>query len=450
MSIDVSTRVSRRSTTAALLALGVTLLCGFASETSAQSFSGLDRDRVRGMLSVIKGEIKKNYYDPTFHGIDLDARFKAAEQKITAVDSLSQAYGVIAQVLSEFNDSHLYFIPPPRPARADYGWQMQMIGDEAYVTAIRPGSDAETKGLKVGDRVLKVDGFAPSRDNIWKMQYRYYVLRPQPGIIVAVQTGAEAPRDLDLKAKIIQGKRFLDFSGESGFEDIDAVLREIDKRDHLYRQRYVEAGDVFIWKMPRFYLTDEEVDELMNKAAKHKTLILDLRGNGGGAEKTLQRMIGNLFDHDVKIADAKRRKESKPIMARTRGAAGFRGKLIVLIDSRSASASELLARVVQIEKRGKVIGDRSMGAVMRARSFSYEMGGDSILFYGATITDADSIMTDGKSLEHTGVTPDELALPAGGDLAAKRDPVLSRAASLAGLELSPEKAGTFFPVEWLK
>jgi hypothetical protein len=57
-------------------------------------------------------------------------------------------------------------------------------------------------------------------------------------------------------------------------------------------------------------------------------------------------------------------------------------------------------------------------------------------------------MTDGKSLEGTGVVPDTIILPGAGDLAAKRDPVLSHAASLVGLGLSAEKAGTLFPVEW--
>jgi hypothetical protein len=98
----------------------------------AQSFSGQDRDRVRGMLEIIKGDIKKNYYDPTFHGIDIDARFKAADEKIKSVDSLGQAYGVIAQALSEFNDSHLFFFPPPRPARADYGWQLELPRWQVY------------------------------------------------------------------------------------------------------------------------------------------------------------------------------------------------------------------------------------------------------------------------------------------------------------------------------
>lgn len=281
------------------------------------------------------------------------------------------------------------------------------------------------------------------------MQYRYFVLRPQPGIQVIVQTGNDQPRELALKAKVTQLKSRLDFTGFSGTEDIESVLRDIDKDEHMNRQRYVVAGDVFIWKMPRFDMVDDKVDEMFGKAAKHKGLLLDLRGNGGGYEKTLQRMLGNLFDHDVKIADVKRRKETKPVIAKTRGKDAFKGQLVVLIDSRSGSASELFARVVQLEKRGTVVGDRSAGAVMRAKAYYYEMGGGSIIFYGASITDADSIMTDGKSLEHLGVMPDEVLLPTGDDLAAKRDPVLSRGAKLMGIELSAEKAGSFFPIEWI-
>jgi C-terminal processing protease CtpA/Prc len=63
---------------------------------------------------------------------------------------------------------------------------------------------------------------------------------------------------------------------------------------------------------------------------------------------------------------------------------------------------------------------------------------------------ADIIMTDGKSLEHAGVVPDTVMLPTPEDLAAGRDPVLAHAIGLFGVQITPEKAGELFPVEWKK
>ena len=244
------------------------------------------------------------------------------------------------------------------------------------------------------------------------------------------------------------GKNVYDISNGASDFDYTRLILEDQNDDHLHRQRTFESGDTMIWKMPWFYADSDEINAIFGKAAKHKTLILDLRGNPGGSVETLRTMLSHVFEHEVTIADRVSRKNQKPETAKPTKGNLFTGKLIVLIDSRSASASELFARVVQIEKRGTVIGDRSAGAVMEARHYSESVGLDDKVFYGFSITSADLVMTDGKSIEKVGVTPDTLMLPTAKDIAAGEDPVLVKAAELAGLNLEPVAAGKLFPFEW--
>jgi C-terminal processing protease CtpA/Prc len=280
----------------------------------------------------------------------------------------------------------------------------------------------------------------------------FYALRPQPGLRVILQSPEGQQRQVDVLANVKQGKAMLDLSRSSPLGgDWGDFLRELEEEDRLDRQRYVEAADnLFIWKMPTFATSDQSVEDVMRKARKHETLILDLRGNPGGYVSTLEWFTGYFFDKEIKIADLKGRKEMKPQTSQPHRDRNFKGKLVVLIDSRSASAAEIFARVVQLEKRGVVIGDRTAGAVMQSRGFRQMLGEGQGVIYGASITNADVIMADGKSLERMGVTPDELLLPTAADLAAQRDPVLSRAAAIGGFELPPDKAGAMFPIEWRK
>lgn len=99
---------------------------------------------------------------------------------------------------------------------------------------------------------------------------------------------------------------------------------------------------------------------------------------------------------------------------------------------------------------GVVIGDQSASAVMQSSTHRQEMGDNTVITYGASITNADFIMADGKSLEHVGVTPDELLKPMAQDLATNRDPVLARAFDTLGVKVDPARAGAMFPIEWEK
>jgi C-terminal processing protease CtpA/Prc len=418
--------------------------------TRAQT-TDFNRKNGLAMLNAIKSDIRKDYYDPTFRGVDLDEFFKPVEAKIMQASSIGEVLGIIAQGLMRFDDSHTFLIPPMSATQVEHGWRMQMFGDNCYVVAVKPGSDADAKGLKPGDRVLSVNGMEPNRKNIWKLYYHYYILMAAKQLQLSTVSPDGKPHEITVAAEVTQRKNIIDLTGAGNGEDINAAIRESENEAYMNRHRYYEVGDdAVIWRMTGFDLSDSEIDKLVGKAKRRKALILDLRGNPGGGVSTLQRLIGNIFDHDVKIADLKGRKELKPLIAKTRGDQAFKGQLVVLVDSESASAAEVFARVVQMEKRGTVIGDQTAGAVMRSRSYDYKSSLAIGFVYGVSITNADLIMADGKSLEHTGVTPDERVVPTGEDLAARRDPVLSRAAALVNLKIDPEKAGTLFPFEWRK
>ena len=425
------------------------LTTGFVStalEAQAPQLDKTERDRARQMLKDIERAIRDNYYDRAFHGIDLAAHFEAAKGKIDTAVSVGHAYAVIAQALIDFDDSHLFFIPPPRPNSYEYGWHMQMIGEECFVVAVRPGSDAETKGLRPGDRILRIEAFTPTRRDLWKARYLYQVLSPRATLTLIAQSLGGAPRTLSIAAKVTPGKQVI----EIGIENILEGGRIFDDEQPLVeRHRYGRVGDVAVWKLTGFNFDAADVDRVVDEILKGaSSIVIDMRGNGGGSVKTLEQVTRRLFDRDVKIADLKGRKSMKPLLAKKRKSP-FDGKVVVLVDAGSGSAAEVLARVVQLEKRGTVIGDRSSGSVMQSRPIMASVDTvDGFIPYGVSVTDADIIMADGKSLEHAGVAPDELLLPTPADLAAGRDPVLARALALLGAPLDAHAAGKMFPVEW--
>jgi carboxyl-terminal processing protease len=422
----------------------------FQKTSWSQQIDQWKREGALSLLQQVGDDVKKHYYDPTFHGIDWDGKVRETKGKIEKADTYGRALSEIAAMLDSLNDSHTFLIPPqPTTVYHDYGWRAALIGDSCFITHVRPGSDAEAKGVKPGDQLIGINGYATTRANFSKVQYFFKTLRPQPSLRLAL-------RDSDGKNRTVEAAA----SARENFEDIKDRMHSLggpdasDKARHsnemiiAFKPRVEEVNDdLMILKLPSFFASEAEIDSLINRARHHKTLIIDLRDNGGGSVEVLEQLLGRMFPNKVKIGERVGR-ESRKVMETKAYGKRFEGKLTVLVDSWSASASELFARVVQIEKRGLVLGDVSSGKVMESVFYPYRAHPGSISSYGSFITDADIIMTDGRSLEGGGVRPDEIVLPNAADLAANRDPVLSRAAELAGVKMGAESAGKLFPFQW--
>jgi C-terminal peptidase prc len=396
------------------------------------------REQSIAFLKEMKVILKKFYYDPKYHGIDLDARFAAAEERIKTLEYNWQMYRVLVQVLMDFNDSHTRFHLPPRNDYFDYGFSMQMLGNDCFITAVKKGSDAEKQGLAVGDQILGIGKFKPTRRDLWKITYVLYKLDPKDTVDLTIGKLDGTEQKLTVKAKTMTQK---------------------ERREELRKKKTKEKFEAFkcqeinsetiACKLNTFVVEKNDIDKMMTQVGNHSKFILDLRGNSGGYVFIEEYLLGHFFDRDIKIADMITREKTETRMARTRGSRVYKGDLVVLVDSRSASAAEITARVLQLEKRAKIVGDVSSGAVMTSYSLGLfgSMSGLSDFAFtsvGMSVSIADVVMRDGSRLENVGVIPDVPVIPTGDALAKKTDAVLAYAASMLGVELSPEKAGEFY------
>jgi len=410
----------------------------------AQELSGLDRSRGHTMLRQARSDLERLYYDTAFHGVDLDSVFAEAERRTDGARSNSELFAAIAAAMSALDDSHTWFVPPRRAGRIQYGWSLQMIGDDCYVVAVKPESDAAAKHVEVADLVHAVEGIRPTRDNFWKLQFALYAVSPRATTRLTLEN-ADGVQDVSVETYVVPEVRVQNLSGSDGGAGIWDLLIEMENLERDTRDRYaVVADSVFVWQMTGFGTDNRAIDDMIRRARPYPALVLDLRDNHGAAVSGLERLVSQFFDSVVVLDTLRTRKQRKPEIVKPQGNP-YRGRLVVLVNSESASAAEMFARIVQLHGRGIVVGDRTAGMVTQARFVSHEISAGKVVAYATEVTVADVVMSDGRRLEGAGVVPDTAVVPRGTDLRAGRDPTLAHAIALLGGSLSAEQAGRLFP-----
>ena len=435
--------LSSRSFAAAFFTITLSSFCCFGqffegegAKSSPTNIRAI-RDRNIEMLQEIRQILKMEYFDKQYRGIDIDERFKTAAEKIKTLESHSAIFKTIAQLLLEFNDSHTVLYPPGRSHRLQYGFSMQVIGEDVFVTDVKKGSDAEAKGLRVGDVIRRLGKHDLNRQNLWQVYYYIYYLEPQDRLRILVHAADDTEREMIVMPTVSS-------PDEKMMLQRERARRKKARTEVPYKCKAMNT-ELIACRLESFVVEKRSIDKMMTEVQPYKKLILDLRGNGGGYVTIEEYLTGHFFDKEVKIGDMVMRGTTKPRFAKVRKDRGFAGELIVLIDSRSASAAEVFARVVQLEKRGKVVGDTSAGAVMTsgALPLAQNYGDTRFIVYTLNVTVADMIMSDGNRLEHIGVVPDHPVGPSRNALRLGNDPVLAYAARLMGVTLSSADAAKF-------
>lgn len=391
------------------------------------------------ILKEIKKDIQKNYYDPKFHGIDLEGNYKKTSELIDKSVLSAEMSDLIYRFCLLLDDSHTGFTPPRKTFEVDYGWKLLIIDGKAYVIELDEESDAYKKGIRVGDQVYMIEGFIPNRQEFSVLMWHFDTLQPQASLNILIIKPNGNKYKLNIQSKTIESSRFL----LPTRRDYELEYQKYDAK-HNRQLHYDKIPGLSILKMTSFDFSNIQINKMIDKVEKNEALILDLRGNQGGYHTALIQMVNNFFDREVNVGSIVNRQGTNPFIIKPTLKKSYNGRLVVLIDSGSASAAELFARVVQLEKRGTVVGDQSAGAVMESIYIPHSFGLSSILYYGMSVTIADLVMKDGQRLEKTGVIPDEKIFPTATDLAKNRDPVLARAVQILGFNINAEQAGMIF------
>jgi C-terminal processing protease CtpA/Prc len=193
------------------------------------------------------------------------------------------------------------------------------------------------------------------------------------------------------------------------------------------------ADSVFVWRLPHFAAIDKGLGDVIKRARKHPVLIMDLRGNPGGSIETLTKLLGFFMDQELMVGDLRLRTTKEKFIAKPRSDR-ITGRVFIVVDSETASAAEIFARIMQLQGKATVLGDRTAGMVMASQYFPADEE------MGAFITVSDFVLYNGERLEKVGVKPDVLAVETPQHVAAAGDPVLALALLRAGVRMNAAMA----------
>ncbi|MBK9961109.1 MAG: carboxy terminal-processing peptidase [Saprospiraceae bacterium] len=235
---------------------------------------------------------------------------------------------------------------------------------------------------------------------------------------------------IDDVVKMIRGKKGTKVTlkvkkPDGSLKDITIVRDEVIMDEGFARSALVGVDSILknvgYIKLPKFYADFEnpngascakDVQKELRKlrGAGAQSLILDLRNNGGGSLQEVVEMAG-LFFKDGPVVQVRDRERISPYADSDPGV-DFDGPVAILVNSNSASASEILAACLQDYKRAVIIGGEptfGKGSVQRFINFDRMPGNDEFKPLGEMkITIQKYYRVNGGSVQLKGVEPDIL------------------------------------------
>lgn len=218
------------------------------------------------------------------------------------------------------------------------GVRFFIIRDTLCVTNVVKGSPSQRAGLLAGDKIIEIDGENIASKKITNED---------------VQSKLKGLENTDVKVKILRDGKTLNKSITRGSIPIQSVIAS-----HM-----INSNTGFV-KISSFSITtaDEFKRAVLNLEGKGmKKLIVDVRSNGGGVMYSAVDIVDQFLDRGLKIVETKGKNYPTDVQFSTDNGILKNIDVAILINSNSASASEILAGAIQDNDRGTIVGRRSFG-----------------------------------------------------------------------------------------
>ena len=341
-------------------------------------------------------------------------RFVNREKSLNRI-SEDDIFSMYVNSFTSFYDPHTNYMTPKNQEDFEINMYLSLEGIGAILTIkdgiteivrLIPGGPAEKSGLiKVSDKIVGVaskvsEEVQDVRD--WRIDEVVNLIRGPKGTKVKLEVLAPSMDDDEI-GKLIEITR-----------DVVKLEDQAAKKKEIEINRSGKLFNIGVIELPTFYMdfdayrknrynyksSSKDVRALLRELDNNNSdgIILDLRGNGGGSLFEAYS-LAKLFIGRGNVVQVMESNGSIQPLGHTMGRQNYVGPVAILVDKLSASASEILAGVIQDYQRGLIIGAQTFGkgTVQRMENLSY----GQIKF-----TEQKFYRVSGESTQHKGVIPD--------------------------------------------
>ncbi|GAB1403666.1 S41 family peptidase [Lentimicrobium sp.] len=276
---------------------------------------------------------------------------------VDSANSASLTEDAIVAMLKELDPHSMYLskedvLKANEPLQGNFegvGIQFQLYHDTILVVAAVPGGPSDKLGILAGDKIITIDG----EDATGKKVSNNYVMEKLRG-----------PKN----SKVTVG---IQRKGRKGLIEYTIVRDKIPINS--VDATYMVGDTIGYIKLTRFARTSlTEVKQSIQTLKKNgmRDLILDLRNNSGGYLDVAIDLSDEFLDNDKLIVYTEGMRSPRTNFKSTSRGSFKQGRIVVMVNEGSASASEIVAGAIQDWDRGLIIGRRSFGKGLVQRPFN--------------------------------------------------------------------------------